>query len=163
LRDVACRSKLGRAHAFGRGDQEVKTFTIVVGLVLEGGKLLMLKRAQGRRHAAGKWEPVSGFLREHEATECAVVREVFEETGLRTAIVRTGAAFEVEDDGANWIIKPYLLARLCRSPVTIEREHEAFIWATLEEIEELDCVGGMDADFRALGLVKPCPRLRQAA
>jgi ADP-ribose pyrophosphatase YjhB (NUDIX family) len=140
----------------------VKTFTIVVGLVRDGDRLLMLKRARGRTYAAGKWEPVSGFLREHEPAERAVIREVLEETGIRTAIVRAGGVFEVEDDGANWIIKPYLLRQICDAPVTIEREHDAFTWATLEEIAGLDCVGGMELDFHAVGLLEPA-QLPEAA
>lgn len=132
----------------------MKTFAIVVGLVVNADReVLMLKRSGSRRHAAGKWEPVSGFIREHESTEAAVTREILEETGLRTEIVRAGPAFEVHDDGASWIIKPFLMRQTCERRVAVEAEHDDYVWAAPETILAMDCVGGMRVDFEAVGLL----------
>jgi 8-oxo-dGTP diphosphatase len=133
----------------------MKTLAIVAGLVMKEGRVLMLKRRRDRRHAGGKWEPVCGFFEEHEAAEVAVVREVFEETGIQVDMVRPGDAFELYDDGANWIIKPFLLRQRCTAPIVLDGEHEAFVWATPDEVLEMDCVGGMAEDLAAVGVIEP--------
>src|SRR5262249_29629328 len=120
----------------------------------DDGKVLVLRRAAGRRHAAGKWEPVSGFFREHECAEVAVTREVAEETGLQTEVVSEGAAFEVVDHDACWIVKPFALRPVGDSAVSLDHEHDISAWLTPGEILGLDCVEGMDRDLAAVGLAE---------
>lgn len=42
----------------------------------------MLRRSQAKTFGAGKWEPVSGGVQSYESPLEALLREVFEETGL---------------------------------------------------------------------------------
>ena len=56
----------------------------VDGIVLKDGKILLIKRKN--QPFEGKWALPGGFVEYGEKTEDATVREVFEETGLKTKI-----------------------------------------------------------------------------
>ncbi len=56
----------------------------VDGIVLKNGKILLIKRKN--QPFEGKWALPGGFVEYGEKTEAATVREVFEETGLKTKI-----------------------------------------------------------------------------
>jgi 8-oxo-dGTP diphosphatase len=54
------------------------------GAILEDNKILLIKRKN--EPFKGKWALPGGFIEYGEKVEDAVVREVFEETGIKTAI-----------------------------------------------------------------------------
>jgi 8-oxo-dGTP diphosphatase len=56
----------------------------VDGIVLKDGKILLIKRKN--QPFEGKWALPGGFVEYGEKTEEATVREIFEETGLKTKI-----------------------------------------------------------------------------
>lgn len=56
----------------------------VDGIVLKDGKILLIKRKN--QPFEGKWALPGGFVEYGERTEDATVREVLEETGLKTKI-----------------------------------------------------------------------------
>ena len=58
--------------------------TTVDGLVIESGKILLVKRK--KPPYAGRWVLPGGYVDPGETVEKAVAREVWEETGLRTKI-----------------------------------------------------------------------------
>ena len=57
----------------------------VDGIILKDGKILLIKRKN--EPFKGKWALPGGFVDYGEKTEDAVVREIFEETGLKTKII----------------------------------------------------------------------------
>ena len=57
----------------------------VDGVILKDGAILLIKRKN--EPFKGEWAIPGGFVEYNEKTEDAAVREVFEETGLKTKIV----------------------------------------------------------------------------
>src|ERR687895_1524022 len=89
---------------------KMTTYVAVIGIVkLDDDRILLLKRNARRRTSPNKWQTPSGFMKEGESAEEAVLREVKEETALDGTIKKSGSAFEVVDEWARWIILPFLV------------------------------------------------------
>jgi len=55
----------------------------VEGLVLHNGRALMFKRSENSRHFPGVWVDPGGHIDEGEDPMTAIIREIFEETGVK--------------------------------------------------------------------------------
>ncbi|MFH1559999.1 MAG: NUDIX hydrolase [Chloroflexota bacterium] len=54
----------------------------MAGVVIKGGKVLLVLRASSRKYYPGVWDLCGGHVREAEALEVALRREVYEELGI---------------------------------------------------------------------------------
>lgn len=131
----------------------MKTRVAVVGTVKFDDKILFLKRSRTRSSSPNKWQVVSGYIKEKESAEEAVLREVKEETGLEGKIVKSGKAFEVIDDWGRWIDVPFLIS-VDSDKVKIDLvEHSEYRWISPKEIGKFDCVASIDEDLKSVGLL----------
>ncbi|MFL6486732.1 MAG: NUDIX domain-containing protein [Nitrososphaera sp.] len=129
------------------------TYVAVIGVViLDDNRILLLKRSPQRRTSPNKWQTPSGFLKEGESAEEAVLREVEEETMLAGTINKSGKSFEILDEWARWIIIPFLIAVESDKVVIDTNEHSQFKWIRVNEISNFECVKGIDDDLKAVGL-----------
>jgi 8-oxo-dGTP diphosphatase len=129
------------------------TYVAVIGIVkLDDDRILLLKRNAQRRTSPNKWQTPSGFMKEGESAEEAVLREVKEETTLEGTIKKSGSAFEVVDEWARWIIIPFLILVKSDKVVIDTREHSEFRWVKVNEVSSFECVKGIDEDLKAVGL-----------
>jgi 8-oxo-dGTP diphosphatase len=129
------------------------TYVAVIGVViLDDNRILLLKRSPQRRTSPNKWQTPSGFLKEGESAEEAVLREVEEETMLDGTITKSGKSFEILDEWARWIIIPFLIAVKSDKVVIDTNEHSQFKWIEVDEISNFECVKGIDDDLKAVGL-----------
>ena len=129
------------------------TYVAVIGIViLDDNHILLLKRSPQRRTSPNKWQTPSGFLKEGESAEEAVLREVEEETLLDGIITKSGKSFEILDEWARWIIIPFLVAVESDKVVIDTSEHSQFKWIRVNEISNFECVKGIDDDLKAVGL-----------
>jgi 8-oxo-dGTP diphosphatase len=129
------------------------TYVAVIGVViLDDNRILLLKRSPQRRTSPNKWQTPSGFLKEGESAEEAVLREVEEETMLDGTIAKSGKSFEILDEWARWIIIPFLIAVKSDKVVIDTNEHSQFKWIEVDEISNFECVKGIDDDLKAVGL-----------
>jgi 8-oxo-dGTP diphosphatase len=131
------------------------TYAVVIGVVRiddDNSRILLLKRSPQRRTSPNQWQTPSGFLREGEPAEEAILREVQEETLLDGIITKSGRSFEILDEWARWIIIPFLIAVKSDKVVIDANEHSQFKWIMVNEISSFECVKGIDEDLRAVGL-----------
>jgi 8-oxo-dGTP diphosphatase len=116
--------------------------------------ILLLRRNTRRRTSPNKWQTPSGFMKEGESAEEAVLREVKEETALDGTIKKSGSAFEVVDEWARWIILPFLVLVKSYKVLIDSREHSEFKWVKVDEVSSFECVKGIEEDLKAVGLKK---------
>ena len=132
----------------------MQTYVAVTGVVKlsDDDRILLLRRTAKRRTSPNKWQTPSGFIKEGESAEEAVIREVKEETALEGIIIRCGNSFEVIDEWARWVIIPFLISVESDNVIIDTSEHSEFKWIVVEQITSFDCVKGIEDDLRAVGL-----------
>src|ERR687885_1954753 len=136
----------------------MSTYVTVIGVVISNQDhnddhcILLLKRNAQRRTSPNKWQTPSGFMKEGESAEEAVVREVKEETSLEGAIEKSGRAFELVDEWARWIVVPFLVSVKSHTVIIDTQEHSESRWVNIGELSSFDCVKGIDEDLKAVGL-----------
>jgi 8-oxo-dGTP diphosphatase len=141
-------------HLNGR-DIKMATYVAVIGVLKledDDERILLLKRNIQRRTSPNRWQTPSGFIREGESAEEAIIREVKEETSLDGTIKRSGRSFEVVDEWARWIIIPFLISVKSDKVVIDNKEHTEFRWIKVDEVSSFECVKGIDEDLEAVGL-----------
>ncbi len=129
------------------------TYVAAIGVIRQDDNyILLLKRSSLRRTSPNKWQTPSGFLKEGESAEEAILREVKEETQLDGTITKCGRSFEIRDEWARWIIIPFLIAVKSDKVVIDTNEHSEFRWIMINEISNFECVKGIEEDLMAVGL-----------
>lgn len=114
--------------------------TIIVAVkavILNNGRLLIIKRAQSAKVGGGTWEPVGGKLEFGEDIESALKREIKEEVGLTITIDKILYASTFKTDHSRQVV---ILTYLCESEninVLLSDEHEDFLWSSKEEFKQL--------------------------
>lgn len=106
-------------------------------------KFLIIKRNSGIH--GKKWAFPGGIVEKNEADEKALKREVKEETGLELKkIVKPISNYNyVRENKENTLGKAYLVEVLNYN-VKINNESDDFKWVTLEELENLDIISGLE-------------------
>jgi 8-oxo-dGTP diphosphatase len=147
-----------------REDVKMATYVVVIAVVKlddddnnndrDDCIILLLRRNAQRRTSPNKWQTPSGFMKEGESAEEAVLREVKEETALDGTIKKSGSVFEVVDEWARWIILPFLVLVKSYKVVIDTREHSEFKWVKVDEVSSFECVKGIEEDLKAVGLKK---------
>jgi 8-oxo-dGTP diphosphatase len=145
-----------------REDVKMATYVVVIAVVKpdddnnndRDDRILLLRRNAQRRTSPNKWQTPSGFMKEGESAEEAVLREVKEETALDGTIKKSGSAFEVVDEWARWIILPFLVLVKSYKVLIDSREHSEFKWVNVDEVSSFECVKGIEEDLKAVGLKK---------
>lgn len=116
-------------------------------LVVQKGKLLVLKNTAEVRGKKSQWELPGGILEISEDLKEGLIREVREETGLKVII---GDIFTIWDhweygfkfkDGRVLDVRKLEITFICQKTggeIKLSDEHSQFKWATREELKELD-------------------------
>jgi 8-oxo-dGTP diphosphatase len=116
----------------------------VVAILESGGRYLLGKRSPDRVAAPGYWCPISGRVEPGEAQADAVVREVFEEAGLRVRALRKVAQCDTHDGSA--LLHWWLTELIDGAPaqLTLNDENTELCWLTPEEFTRLEPVFAED-------------------
>jgi len=114
---------------------ENKIIVAVKGIIICNGKALIIKRSNYDDIGAGIWEFAGGKLEFGEDLKQALVREALEETGLPITVDKLLYATTFMTSKERQVV---VMAYLCESQtdcVIISSEHDAFMWATIEELK----------------------------
>ncbi|HEX2172358.1 MAG TPA: NUDIX hydrolase [Dehalococcoidia bacterium] len=112
----------------------------VGGLVIKEDRVLLIQRAQNP--GKGRWTIPGGFVENDEVMDLAVVREVFEETGIETEIERLYAVrhrVTPTDSNVYFVFKLRAIGGELTSSFDPEPEEIAHAgFYSLEEMDKLD-------------------------
>jgi 8-oxo-dGTP diphosphatase len=106
---------------------------VCCAVIERNGMLLAAKRPVGRQ-LPGKWEFPGGKIEPHETDAQCVVREVYEELGVRVEIVRK--LTEVPVPGSYICLVPFLCLLRMGEPQPFV--HECLQWTAPEGLPSLD-------------------------
>lgn len=118
-----------------------KPYIVSVYAVLrnEKGEFLLLRRSENSHSNPGKWDLPGGKLVRGELLKEAVVREVWEETGISLVPgeIAGYATFELPEKKVIAIVYDggYLIA-----DVKLSHEHLEYAWSSLERILEMNAL-----------------------
>jgi len=121
---------------------------IVCGVVVKGGKILMLQRNEPElKNAHLKWEFPGGKIEFNELPEEALKREIFEEAGVEATIDRMLPHVVTSYWNYDWgkrkaICLIYLCNYVSEEEVAKDHRVERIDWFKKEEISGLDSLPG---------------------
>jgi 8-oxo-dGTP diphosphatase len=108
----------------------------ISAMIRRSGKFLLAKRSPHKRSGAGYWCAIAGKIEAGETEQEAVVREVWEEVGLRAVAVRKLGECDTRDKSAriHW-----WEARVDEGePRIMNDENTELGWFSIEEIRKLE-------------------------
>lgn len=110
----------------------MKQIQAVMVVIFEEGKFLLGKRSDWKATAPGFWCLISGKIEIGESEKEAVIRETWEEVGLRVVPVRKLAESDTRDKTARlhwWLVKVSEGEAYLKND-----EHSELRWLSLEEL-----------------------------
>jgi 8-oxo-dGTP diphosphatase len=118
-----------------------KPYGLSVKMVLrdDNGRCLLLKRSMNSKWYAGKWEFPGGKVDPGENFGDALLREVFEETGLRITIQRVAGTAESEMPTVK-VVHLIMEGQAEAGKVCLSNEHDDYAWVDPEDILKMDLV-----------------------
>lgn len=125
-----------------------KPYIISVYAILrnEKGEFLLLRRSENSHTNPGKWDLPGGKLSRGEVLEDAIVREVWEETGISVVPgeVAGNVTFELPEKKVIAIVYDcgYIIA-----DVKLSYEHIEYSWVSFDSILEMDTLPAHFKEF----------------
>ncbi len=130
----------------------VKGHRVVTSVLMNQGRILVLKRSDKVSTCKGMWAGVSGYIEPGEEPLQTAIKEIGEETCIPDArLVMAGPVVSIRQGDIIWIIHPFLFD----SPsdlVTIDWEHTEYKWMRPGELDRLALVPGFRRLLTDLGL-----------
>ncbi|MBC7081581.1 MAG: NUDIX domain-containing protein [Thermoplasmatales archaeon] len=126
---------------------------VVTGILLNKGKILLLKRGNRVRTYKGRWACISGYLEEDDPLR-RVIKEIEEETGIKEndiRILRKGEPikFYDEEEKIEWEVYPFIF-ETNRDEIKIDWEHVEYRWVGIDEIDKYDTVPKLKETIKKL-------------
>ena len=139
------RNTTGKLHRRGTRWKFGEYGLVVCVWVYDGkGNVLLTRRAPGKSFA-GTWENSGGAAKAGESSPQAIVRELFEETGIRAEAEEFELLATTRD--RNMFYDHYCLRRQTplEEVVLLPGETDAACWATFDQVREMIHTGKMCA------------------
>lgn len=106
-------------------------------LVDENGKVLILKRSTDSKTNPGKWELPGGKVNQDESFDHALLREVYEETGLK---IELGHVVGASEQNLHIIRAVHIImsGKIVEGELTLSSEHEGYAWVLMETLGDYE-------------------------
>lgn len=120
-----------------------QSFKIAVGaIIIQNGKVLLLKRSQNETTYPGIWELPSGKRKFMESSHDALIREVKEETGLDIQVEKISEIFEYlvekQDETIDTTQINFIASSISSNQkIMLSEEHERASWFNKNQLEDL--------------------------
>jgi 8-oxo-dGTP diphosphatase len=112
-----------------------KNVSIVI--IINNGKILVLKRAEGNRSYPGKWNFPGGGVELNEDIYAAAVREVSEESGLQ---IQQGNLIYLQRAETPTLILHIFITNKYNGSVEINDESTDYSWVYPDDILDIDFI-----------------------
>jgi len=126
--------------------------SVVTSVLMNRGRVLVLKRSDKVSTCQRMWAGVSGYIEPGEEPRQTAVKEIIEETAINDAkLVREGPLLTIRQKNTIWVIHPFLFD----SPtdqVTIDWEHTEYQWVLPSQTDQLVLVPGFKRLLGDLGI-----------
>ena len=112
----------------------------VKALILDrAGRYLLLRRSSRSKANGGRWDFPGGKIALGETIDQALLREIYEETGLQVSLLRVAGA--AQSDLPHRVVA-YLIfeAQSDTDQVRLSDEHDQFIWVSKCDLSSVDVV-----------------------
>lgn len=134
-----------------------RQITVIVGLVVKDGKILMVKRNEPEAKGAHlKWEIPGGKVEFNESPQEAIVREVEEETGVKTKVKKMIPEAFLQYWDYPWGVQQTLLfAYECEFVSEGQRKNDHHVvdveWVSISDVKKRKRLPGVDFFIEASG------------
>jgi 8-oxo-dGTP diphosphatase len=112
----------------------------VAGLIPHSNKILVVRRSPKENFFPGIYELPGGKVDFGESPEKAIVREVYEETGLITSVnkIFDSRSYLSKENTQHNIEIFYLLSLREIPKITLSKEHDKYMWINYDSINNTD-------------------------
>ncbi|SCG85206.1 NUDIX hydrolase [Methanobacterium congolense] len=114
-------------------------FGLAVRVILTDpdGKILIIKRSTESKTNPGRWELPGGKVDQNESIDQALLREVYEETGLK---ITPDHVVGVSEQNLHIIRAVHIImsGRIIEGELTLSPEHEGYAWVFLENLSNYE-------------------------
>lgn len=116
----------------------MKKILIVKALVINDGKLLLLKKANGIiDNHTGQWEAPGGKIELDENPDREILREILEETGQQGKIIKKLTPWTWKLENISGEADVYLIEFETRD-IALSSEHTEFIWINPKDMKKME-------------------------
>lgn len=133
----APRNPIGKCCGSLEGESdrvENKIVVAVKAIIVNRGRILIIKRSDRDDTGAGTWETAGGKIEFGEELESALLREVKEETGIDITVEKLLYATTFKTNPARQVVVLTYLCRTQQEDVTLSNEHSAYLWASKSQL-----------------------------
>ncbi|MCK9151577.1 NUDIX hydrolase [Methanobacterium alcaliphilum] len=115
-------------------------------------KILIIKRSTDSKTNPGKWELPGGKVDQNESFDHALLREVYEETGLK---IDLDHVVGVSEQNLHLIRAVHIImsGTVTGGELNLSDEHEGYAWDFFENLSDYDLADWMDDFFKNQALV----------
>jgi len=103
----------------------------------DDGKILILKRSTESKTNPGKWELPGGKVDQGEDFDKALVREVYEETGLKISLDNVVGASQ-QNLPLIRAVHIIMAGKIEEGELNLSSEHEGYAWEFLENLSDYE-------------------------